>query len=110
MRTSLTIPQGTTWGIAWPILEDDEPKDLSGWTVKAQIRATVESGTVLHEWSTATGNATVTEFRVAIFLAPGASSAWTWVRGVYDVELTSPEGAVYRIAEGAIYVSRQVTR
>lgn len=110
-RTSITIPQGASWGLAWPILDEaGQPKDLTDWTVKAQIRATADSGTVLHEWNTATGTATVTDSRVSILLAGTTSAAWTWSRGVYDVKLTSPEGVPYRIAEGAVYVSPQVTR
>lgn len=110
MRTGLTIPQGTTWGIAWPITKDGEPTDLTGWTVKAQVRKTAANPTVLHEWSTASGTATVTDSKVTLLVAAAVSSAWLWVRGVYDLELTSPSGVVYRIAEGPVYVAPEVTR
>lgn len=110
MRTALTIPQGATWGIAWPITEDGEPADLTGWTVQAQVRKLAVSPEILHEWSTAANNATVTDSKATLLVAAGTSTSWAWTRGVYDVELTSPAGSVYRIAEGPVYVSPGVTR
>lgn len=110
MRTALTIPQGTSWGISWPVTENGEPAAIDGWTVKAQIRSVAPSSTVLHEWSTEAGNATTEGSAVTLLLNPASSAAWAWTRGVYDVELTSPDGTVYRIAEGAVYVSLEVTR
>lgn len=109
-RTGLTIPQGVHWGIAWPITQDGEPLDLTGWTVKAQIRKNIESDTVLYEWSNAAGNVTVNDSQVTLLVSPATSTAWTWERGVYDVELTSPSAIVYRIAAGPVYVSPEVTR
>lgn len=110
MRTSLTIPQGASWGITWPITEDGEAANLDAWMVKAQIRPAAATSLALYEWSTDIGNATTSGSAVTLLLHPATSAAWTWERGVYDVELTSPDGTVYRIAEGAVYVSREVTR
>jgi len=110
MRTPLAIPQGASWGISWPITEDGEAAALDDWTVKAQIRSTATNSIVLHEWSTELGNATTSGSAVTLLLNPATSSAWTWERGVYDVELTSPDGTVYRIAEGPVYISQEVTR
>lgn len=109
-RTAITIPQGTSWGIAWPILQDGEPADLTNWTVLAQVRDTAESADVLHEWGSLRANVSTENGRVTLFVAPADSAAWTWRRGVYDVELTDPNGVVYRISEGPVYVSPEVTR
>lgn len=112
MRTDdLTIPQGVTWGYAWPIVDQDaEPVDLTGWTVQAQIRASTESTAVLHEWSTQDGSATVTGGMVTLLLTPAQSTPWQWFTGVYDVELTDTDGNVYRVSQGRAVVSREVTR
>lgn len=109
-RTAFTIPQGTSWGIAWPILQNGEPANIAGWTVKAQIRASAASPAVLHEWSSAAGTATAADSTVTLLLDPATSAAWTWTHAVFDVELLSPAGAVHRIAEGVVYVSPEVTR
>jgi hypothetical protein len=107
---TLTIDQGTTWGISWPVTENGAPKDISAWSVKAQIRSVDSLQAILHEWSTARGNATVTGGRVALTVTPATSSAWTWQAAIYDVELTSPANDVFRIAQGAVYLSPEVTR
>lgn len=109
-RYTLIIPQGTTWGMAWPITEDGEPKDISDWSARAQVRSTGHFQALLYEWSTELGNATVTGSAVTLLLTPAVSSSWTWERGVYDVELTSPGGEVFRISEGPVYLTPEVTR
>lgn len=110
LKDTLVIVQGASWGRAWPITLAGSPIDLTGWTVKAQVRPVVEDSTVLYEWSTAAGNASTANSSVALTVAPTVSSAWTWYNGVYDVELTSPDGTVYRIVEGDVVISREVTR
>lgn len=109
-RTALTIPQGTSWGISWPILDDGHPAVLTDWTVLAQVRDIADEETVFYEWGSLRGNVTVDDHCVTLYVRPDESAAWTWRRAVYDVELTDPDGAVYRIAEGPVYVSPEVTR
>lgn len=108
-RQVVTIPQGVTWGLSWPITESGQPLDISTWTVRSQVRST-DRASVLHEWSTILGNATTAGNAVTLLLTPAASSAWLWDVGVYDVELTDPDGNVYQIADGVMYVSAEVTR
>lgn len=109
--TRLVIQQGTTWAVSWPITDDQgSPLDVSGCTVRSQIRPAKDSDEVLHEFSTQTGNASAEQNAVTLSVAPAVSSAWTWRNGVYDVELTDPAGRVARIAEGTVTVSPEVTR
>ncbi len=111
VNTRLVIQQGTSWAISWPITDESgEPLDLSGFTVRAQVRASKEAGDVLHEFSTEAGNAAAEQSSVTLSLSPAVSSAWSWRNGVYDVELTDPSGRVARIAEGSVVVSPEVTR
>jgi hypothetical protein len=110
-RHNIVIVQGTTWSIAWPILDTNgAPMDMTGWSVRSQIRADVDAPTALYEWSTVVGNASVTDNRVTLTVRPTESAAWTWDSGVYDVELTDLLGRVARIASGAVVVSPEVTR
>lgn len=109
--TRLVIQQGTSWGVTWPIADQQgNPLDVSGYTVHAQIRPSKEADEVLHEFSTQAGNAVAEQNAVTLTLDPAISSAWTWRHGVYDVELTDPQGRVARIAEGTVTVSAEVTR
>ena len=111
MSTRLVIQQGTTWGVSWPITDaQGNPLDVSGSTVRAQIRPSKDSGEVLHEFSTEAGNAVAEQNAVTLSVQPATSSAWSWRNGVYDVELTDSTGRVARIAEGTVTISPEVTR
>lgn len=107
----LTIPQGTTWAAQWPV-EDSEgvPVDVTGWTVRAQVRATIMSDFVLHEWSTTAGNAEAGSGVVAIRVTPNESYVWAWRHGYFDVMLTSPDGERIKLDGGTIMVDAAVTR
>lgn len=108
---NLTIPQGTTWGVAWPIVDTEgRPVDLTGWSARSQVRSDVRTDRVLHEWSSANGTVELDNAYVTLRVAPDTSTAWDWTSGVYDVELTSPDHVVYRVAEGRVSVSPEVTR
>lgn len=110
-RSNLTIIQGATWQIAWPITDlSGAPIDLTGWTVRSQVRPSPDSSTVYYEWSTAVGNASVLNSRVTLSVRPVESSAWTWTDGAFDIELTDLLGRVARIVEGTVSVSPEVTR
>lgn len=107
------IPQGTTWAARWPIqTEDGTPLNTAGWTVRSQVRRNHNDSTVLHEWSSELGNASVFSNFVELRVSAQESSAWKWgvLRAVYDVELTLPNGEVQRLAQGIITLSKEVTR
>jgi len=107
----LTIPQGTTWGMSWPIVDDSGvPVTVDGWTVRSQIRDSVTATAVLWEWSTDDGTAEAVADTVILRLTPAQSSAWTWRTGLYDVELVDPDGEVFRLTQGRVTVDREVTR
>lgn len=112
-RDNLTIPQGTTWSLQWPIAEEaGSVLDVTGWTMRAQVRHTPSSTTVLHEWSTALGNATVTPDYIEIRVSAEESTAWEWIydNAVFDAEVTLANGEVVRLSQGSVTVSPQVTR
>lgn len=107
--TPLVVRRGTTQQFGWPILRAGQRVSLAGWTVRAQVRATVDSEAVLHEFSTTAGNAR-TENGYVIIESGVDSEDWTWETGVYDVHATDPDGNVLPVAEGAIRVRKSVTR
>lgn len=110
-KADLTIEQGVLWVKAWQPLLNGSP--LTGaWTVQAMVRASVEDATVLHEWSTALGNAAFTSGVVYLTVLPATSTAWAWREGVYDVEVTHPTDPTtkYRVAQGRVRVDPETTR
>lgn len=109
-RYDLHVYKGTTFGVAWPILSNGTPVDLTGWTVKGQVRASASSPTVLHEWNTTAGNVSTTGNQVTLKVPPSVSSAWTWEQGEYDILLSAPSGDVYPISFGNVFVRSLVTR
>lgn len=105
------IEQGASFALTWPILENGVPKDLAGYTVRAQIRRSVTSDAVEHEFTSSQGNAVADPRGITITATPVESSVWTWRRGVYDVELIYPNGLdVVRVAEGKVLLRPEVTR
>lgn len=110
--TNLVILQGTDSGVRWLVNDGSGvPYDFTGWTVKSQVRASVAAPTVLHEWSTTLGNATAgSNGFVSLFWSHAETTAWTFAGGVFDIELTSPDGKVSRLDSGRITVRPEVTR
>lgn len=111
INATLTIPQGTTWEKRWRITDPDsgEPRDLSEWLARGQIRANHSETVILHEWADESVTCDADGY-VTITVTPTESSAWAWRDGVYDVELVDPTGRVARISQGAVRVSAEVTR
>lgn len=108
VRTELIIEQGTTWAQSWRITNFDLA-DGTTWSVQSQIRRTETGATVLHDF-TEGGHATLSDDIVTISLDPATSTGWVWTHGVYDVEIHGSDGRVFRIAEGTVTVSPEVTR
>lgn len=107
--TPLVIKQGATQSFGWPILRAGVRVDLTGWTVRGQVRAKASAATVLHEWSTALGNARTLNGLVIIDNTPETLD-WTWREGAYDLFATDPDDQVLYVAEGSVYVNLAVTR
>lgn len=113
LNLDLTVEQGTTWAHGFIPKINGSPVLAAGWTAKAQARTAVPDPEILHEWSTDLGNASVdaTSGVVTLSIRPAESSAWAWRLAVYDLEVTSPDGATtYRVVQGKIRVSPEVTR
>jgi len=88
------------------------PVDLTGFTAAMQIRQTVQSSTVLYSASTAGGQIVLggTAGTIALTIPASATAGFSWIRGVYDINLTSSGGIVTRLIQGNVIVSPEVTR
>lgn len=108
----IVVHRGTSLQVGWPIrLADGTPIDVSTWSLRAQARPRASSETVLFSWSRAAGNAvTAPDGHVYLTMTPAQTSALTWRRAVYDVELEDPAGHVTRVSSGLICVQPEVTR
>jgi hypothetical protein len=113
-QDDLTVIQGEDWPMAWDVLDvNGNPLPVgSGYTLKAQVRSQVRSGTVLHEWIGPSPTALLSGSTVTLLIPAAVSAAFEpgW-GGVYDIELTeTATGRVARLAEGTIQLDPHVTR
>jgi hypothetical protein len=77
-----------------------------------QIRQNVQSSTILYEASTANGAIVLggTAGTITLTIPASATAGFTWIKGVYDMNLTSSGGIVTRLLQGTVVVSPEVTR
>lgn len=95
----------------------NRPFDLTACSARMQIRDRV-NGTVLLSLSTDTSTVPDGEIEVDVDLAalivrltPTVTTAISWLRGVYDLELITPGGNIYPItAISQVTVGAEVTR
>lgn len=111
-RVDLIIYQGATFSQPFTWLADGVPVDLTGYTAVTQIREHLTSVDVLAELTTENGGHTLGGALGTVdYLIPAdATALLPAVTAVYDTKLISPDGIVYRFAEGTMIISPQVTR
>lgn len=119
----LVIPQGATvganWPVSWTYYESGAPKDLTGWSAIADIRADqrresqrfARFGTV--GVAGAVGTITLNQQPgLVVMSAPAAAFASAqWRTGWYDVELRPPAPSleVVRLVSGRVRLADEVT-
>lgn len=95
------------------ILPDPAPVDLTDYTLRMQVRPSAGSTTLYYEATSVNGKlpkVTPEAGIFALYIAASESAAWTWKRGVYDIEAEQAgTGVVVRLLEGCITVSPEVT-
>ena len=107
------IEQGINWNptITW---KDSNSVYIitSGYTADMQVRAGRNSSAILVELSTSNGRITVTGASglFSLSLTAAETRALDFDTGVYDFEVTSAAGIVYRLLEGNVTLSKEVTR
>ena len=89
------------------------PVDLTGYSLRMQIRPSPGSATLYYEANEANQRLVKVSPEIgqfALYIPAAESSAWAWRRGVYDLEITHvASGIVKRLLEGAVTVSPEVT-
>ncbi len=103
----LTLAQGIASGFAWPMVDGaGAPAVLTGYTVKAQVRAAESTtSTLLFEFAAGVSGSSVT-----IQWTAAQSLTWSFRTGCFDVILISPAGVpVQIVAQGRVVVDPVVT-
>lgn len=86
------------------------PIDLTGYTARMTIKDRI-GGTVLATLTSAAGDIIInnTTKTVQIQLSAVATAAYTWLSGVYDIEMVSASGQVSPLAAGNVTLTQEVT-
>lgn len=123
---NITVEQGADWRLLFVWKDkDNEPRNLTGWSGRMQVRETVESKNVLFDLTTANGKIAIgNENGTVEIKIPAAMSqevkhnpkALVWAEGkqgvtfTYDLEMIDPAGNVTRLLQGAVFFVPEVTR
>lgn len=106
--TNLYIDAGADYSIIVTANQSNgDPLNLTGYTVRSQIRKSYASSTVYN--FTATVFAT-TSGKIRLSLTNAQTSAIKPGRYLYDVEITSSSGEKRRVLEGIIIVTPEITQ
>jgi hypothetical protein len=87
------------------------PIDVTGYTAAMQLRDKPGGATLHLNLSSVNGGIIVgtTDGIIRLFATDIATSALNFNTAAYDLELKSPAGAVTRLLEGSVTLSREVT-
>lgn len=109
-----TIYQGATFR---PVIRlkdgDGNPVDLTGATVRMQIRLSHASSAVLLALDEDNGRALITDpvqGTISLFVSADDTADLTFRSGVYDLEVEYVDGTVDRVLQGKVKLSPEVTK
>jgi hypothetical protein len=108
----LLIEQGATYSQSITYKDNGVAVNLTGYTARMQVRATLEAASALIELTTANRRIALggTAGTITLTISATDTAALTSGRGVYDLELVSGSGIVTRLLQGVCTISRNVTR
>jgi hypothetical protein len=108
----ILIEQGATYSQVITYKDAGVAINLTGFTARMQVRATLESASTLIELTTANSRIALggTAGTITLTISATDTAALTSGRGVYDLELVSGSGIVTRLLQGVCTISRNVTR
>lgn len=112
-KVNIRVPQGTTYRHEFSYVDEaGAAVDLTNYTARCQFRETLESTTPFFDATTANGKIEITPLTGLIVLeVPHEdSSAFTILKGFYDIEIIAPNSDVIRVVQGRVTVDREVTR
>lgn len=112
-KRNIKVVKGETYDHIYTYADDNGVAiGITGYTARMHIRATVDATTTLYE-AVSGGDLTIggTAGTVTLSIPAATTAAWTFLSGVYDVELVSPAGKVIKlVGVSRVTISPEVTR
>jgi hypothetical protein len=111
-KYDITIDQGAGFELLIVFTADGEPVDFTGASARMHAREKVSSTETLFELTSDDDDITLGGLAGTVKLTmPAADTAeLTFSKGVYDLEIAPAGREPYRLLEGSVYLSREVTR
>ena len=115
-QINLTIYQGSSFKRAWELAdtESGSPINLTGYTAKMQVRGKIKDTDPIVDLSTENGGITIVmgedTTTMTVYIPASVTTGILVSKGVYDLELTDTLGDIYRLMEGSVTISKEVTR
>lgn len=112
-RLDITIYQGSTFFKRFTWREKTSPINISDYEFRMQIRPSVDSSSVIAEFSSDNGDFYIEDEEEGKFILEVSNNdteEYDFDRGVYDIECIFPDGRVSRILYGTVTLSKEVTR
>lgn len=109
---NINCEQGSTFTRTFTITQSDGTVyDLTGFSARLQIRKDYDSASLIHSATVANGGITMSIPFGEIHVDIPASTTATFTRdGVYDLEIFTTSGTVYKVVKGRFNLAREVTR
>lgn len=109
---NITCEQGSTFTRTFTITQADGTiYNLAGFSARLQIRRDYDSTTVIHSATVANGGITVSVSFGEIHVDIPAATTATFTRdGVYDLEIFTSSGTVYKVVKGRFTLAKEVTK
>lgn len=111
-KYNMLCPQGATFFKQITYTIDDVPVNLTGYIARMQVRETYSSPNFIVELTTENGGIALGAALGTIELVIDSADTTLFLprEYVYDLELVSGGGEVYRLIEGKFVVTPEVTR
>lgn len=108
----IVIEKGATWNPVFTWKDSaGTAVNLTGYSARLQIREKVTSSSALVSLTSASGiTLGGTAGTISPLISASDTAALSFTTGVYDLELVSGGGIVYRLLQGKVTVSPEVTR
>lgn len=108
-RYNLTIYQGATLRLPIQWTADEAPVDLTGCTIKAKGKYPDQQG-LLFDLSIGSGINVVDPVlgKIEIVISAQKTGEMDFVAGSWELDVTNPQGEVYRVVMGYLSLSKEV--